>query len=81
VRELDVGEYGPSLSEARHRLLETVRDYVGHYIERWDFYRHLPDRAAQEPWVRRLSLTESDADLIDVLFEPVEAPEPAHAMA
>ncbi len=81
VRELDIGEWGTSLPETRDRLLETVRDYVRNYMERWDFYRHLPERAVQEPWVRRLSLTESDADLIDVLFEPVEAPEPAHAMA
>lgn len=81
VRELDIGECGASLPEARDRLLETVRDYVRHYMERWDFYRHLPDRAAQEPWVRRLSLTESDADLIGLLFEPVEAPEPTHGMA
>ena len=72
VRELNVGATGPDLRQARVRLLEVVRGYVADYVAQHDFYRHLPDLAAQEPFVRRLTLAEDDAELIAMLFGPRE---------
>ena len=71
VRELNIGDHGASLLEARSRLLEAVRAYVRHYHDNWDFYKHLPDKSVQEPYVHRLSLAESDEDLIDMFFGAV----------
>jgi hypothetical protein len=38
------------------------------YLQQVDFYRHLPDLAAREPHVLRLSLAGDDAELIRMLF-------------
>lgn len=73
LRELDIGEHGESLLETRGRLIEAVRGYVRHYLDHWALYRHLPEKAAQEPYVHRLSLAEGDDELNDMLFG---APEP-----
>ena len=40
-----------------------------HYFEQWDFYRHIPEMAAQEPYVYRLSLATDTAELIGMLFK------------
>jgi hypothetical protein len=45
-----------------------VRAYATDYIRHFDFYRHLPDRADQEPYVLRVSLAADDAELIGMLF-------------
>ena len=68
LRELNVAGSGPTLGEARRDLLAAVRSYVRDYLLQADFYRHLPDLAAQEPHVLRLSLAEDDAELIEMLF-------------
>ena len=68
LRELNVGGTARSLREARHGLLAAVRSYVQDYIQQFDFYRHLPDLAAQEPYVLRLSLAQDDAELVEMLF-------------
>lgn len=68
LRELDLGEYGPTLQDARKQLLDGVRSYVRHYFQSLDLYRHLPDKSAQEPYVYRLSLARDDAELIEMLF-------------
>ena len=68
VRELNIGEYGPTLLAARAQLVDGVRSYVRHYFQNWDFFRHLPDKAAQEPYVYRLSLAKDDDELIGLLF-------------
>ena len=73
VRELNVGATGPDLRQARTRLLEAIRAYVADYVAQHDFYRHLPDMATQEPFVRRLALAEDDAELISMLFGPTES--------
>lgn len=76
VRELNIGSHGATILEARARLLEEVRAYVRHYLDSWDFYRHLPDMAAQEPRITRLSLAESDEELIEMLFGAYDADPP-----
>ena len=45
-----------------------MRDYVRDYHQQFAFYRHLPDMAAKEPYVLRLSLAETEPDLLTVLF-------------
>ncbi len=68
LRELNVAGTGPSLRQARQDLLAAVRSYVRDYIDQFDFYRHLTDLAAQEPYVARLSLTQDNAELLSVFF-------------
>ncbi len=78
VRELNLGEYGSTLLAARDqlldsvrsyvRLLDSVRSYVRYYFQNWDLFRHLPDKAAQEPYVYRLNLAKDDDELIGLLF-------------
>ncbi|MHB0869009.1 MAG: hypothetical protein ACYC66_14495 [Chloroflexota bacterium] len=78
LKELNVGGTGRTLREARGDLLFAVRSYVRDYLEQFDFYRHLPDLAAQEPHVLRLSLAKDDAELVAMLFGP-EKPDEAAA--
>jgi hypothetical protein len=73
LRELDVGGSGDSLQAARADLLRAIRSYVRDYGEQFDFYRHLPDLARQEPHVLLLSLARDDAELIEMLFGSAEA--------
>lgn len=68
LRELNIGEYGATLTEARAALLDGVRSYVRYFYQRWDFFRHLRDKVAQEPYVYRLSLAKDDGELIAMLF-------------
>jgi hypothetical protein len=72
VRELNIAEDGDSLLDARRNLLDGVRSYVRHYITLWDMYKHMPDMRAQEPYIMRLSLAESDNELISMLFGPAQ---------
>ena len=79
LRELDIGGTGPTLQAARDDLLSAVWDYVRDYHQQFAFYRHLPDMAAKEPYVLRLSLALTEAELIAVLFgdeSPTPAPRP-----
>lgn len=73
--ELNIGEYGATLLDARGQLLDAVRSYVRYYFQNWDFFRHLPDRVAQEPYVYRLSLAKDDDELIEMLFGPATTAE------
>lgn len=75
--ELTIGASGPTLREARQALLAGVRAYVADYLQEFDFYRHLPDLARQEPHVLRLSLARDDDDLIEMLFAADPTPGPA----
>jgi len=70
IRELNIAEDGDSLLDARRNLLAGVRSYERHYFDMWDMYKHMPDMHAQEPYVVRLSLADTDEELIDMLFEP-----------
>lgn len=70
VRELNIAEDGDTLLDARRNLLAGVRSYVRHYFAMWDMYKHLPEMRAQEPYVVRLSMAESDNELIVMLFGP-----------
>ncbi len=68
ARELDVGGTGPTLKEARDDLISAVRSYARDYWQEFGFYRHLPELAAKEPYVLRLSLAETEEELLNVLF-------------
>lgn len=70
LNELNIGGTGQTLKEARQSLLSATRSYVQDYFAQVDFYRHLPEFAAQEPYVLRLSLAQNDAELIQMLFGP-----------
>jgi hypothetical protein len=71
IDELNLGEYGATLREARDALLSGVRSYVRHFWDQWDFYQHLRDKAEQYPYILRLSLALDDAELKGMLFVPV----------
>lgn len=73
--ELKLGANGQTLGEAREALLAAVRSYAREYLQDFAFYRHLPDRAAQEPYILRLTLAGDDAELIEMLFGAEVAPE------
>ena len=66
-RELDVGGNGPTLQAARSELLSAIGDYVRDYWQQFALYRHLPDMAAKEPYVLRLSLVETEPELLTLL--------------
>jgi len=72
---LNIAEDGDSLLDARHNLLTSVRSYVRHYFDMWEMYKHMPDMRAQEPYVVRLSLADTDEELITMLFEPPQGGE------
>jgi len=68
LQELEIGGYGATLRDARQQLLSAARAYVKDYLQQFDFFRHVPDKARQEPYVMRLSLAKDDGELIDMLF-------------
>ncbi len=80
IRELNIAEDGDSLLDARRNLLTGVRSYVRHYFDRWDMYKHMPDMRAQEPYMVRLSLADTDDELITMLFGPAQKREHAEAV-
>jgi hypothetical protein len=47
-----------------------VRSYISNYVDQFDLYRHLPDRASLEPYDLRLSRARDDCELIGMLFPP-----------
>jgi len=71
IDELNIGEYGETLLAARDALIASVRSYVRDYLDRYTFYRNFSDKAAQYPYVLRLSLAEDDAELRELLFAPM----------
>jgi hypothetical protein len=71
LRELDIGGHGATIREARTALLAAAKAYTTDYLRQFDFFRHLPDKAAQEPYVLRISLAKDDAELIQMLFPPI----------
>lgn len=81
LRELDIGGTGPSLKDARADLLSAVRSYVRDYWEQFALYRRLPDMSTKEPYVLRLSLSETEQDLGSVLFADAVAPTASHEPA
>src|SRR5262252_7986096 len=68
VRELNVGGTGPTPLAARADLVSAIRAHILDYWEQFDFYRHLPEMTAQEPYVLRLSLAQDNAELVELLF-------------
>ena len=74
LRELDIGGTGPSLKDARADLVSAVRSYVRDYWRQFALYRRLPDMSTKEPYVLRLSLADSEQDLVNVLFADAVVP-------
>jgi hypothetical protein len=68
VRELNIAEDGATLLQARQNLLDAVRSYVRHYFDMRALYRQIPEMRDQEPYVVRLSLAETDNELLHMLF-------------
>jgi hypothetical protein len=68
ARELNIGGTGATELAARADLVSSVKAHIVDYWQQFDFYRHLSDLAAQEPYVLRLSLAEDDAELYELLF-------------
>jgi len=77
LRELDIGGTGSTLKEARAELVSATCGYVRDYWRQFALYRHLPDMSAREPYVLRLSLADSEQEILDVLFGGTSAPDPA----
>ncbi len=71
IDELNIGEYGETLSEARDALLGAVRSYVCDYLDWYVFYRNFRDKVGQYPYILRLSLVRDDAELRRLLFAPM----------
>ena len=49
IDELNIGEYGETLSEARDALLGAVRSYVCDYLDWYVFYRNFRDKVGAVP--------------------------------
>lgn len=81
LRELDIGGTGSTLKEARAELLSAVCSYVRDYWQQFALYRHLPTMAAQEPYILRLSLADTEQDLIDTVFGDAVASAPTRELA
>ena len=77
LRELDVGGSGASLKEARDQLVSAACSYARDYWQQFGLYRRLPDMSAKEPYVLRLSLAETQLELLDVLFGGDSSPDPS----
>lgn len=81
IPELGVGESGATIRKARQALTAAVRAYVQHYWDRYDAWRHIPDKSAQWPYILRLSLARDDRELLSMVLEatprPDATPEPA----
>jgi Antitoxin of toxin-antitoxin, RelE / RelB, TA system len=77
LRELDIGGTGSTLKEARAELVSATYSYVRDYWQQFGLYRHLPDMSAKEPYVLRLSLADTEQELLDVLFGGISAPDPS----
>jgi hypothetical protein len=75
VPELGIGESGPSIKSARAALVASVRAYVQHYWDRYAAWQHIPEKAAQWPYVLRLSLAQSDDEIAALLLESVPRPD------
>ncbi|TME90956.1 MAG: hypothetical protein E6I52_27060 [Chloroflexi bacterium] len=79
LRELDIGATAPTLQAARRELLSVIVDYVRDYWQQFALYRHLADMAAKEPYVLRLSLAQTESELMALLFgadPPTQTPTP-----
>lgn len=68
LRELNLTGGGASLREAREDLVSAVRSYLNHYRQESEWYRHVPEKVAQEPYVLMLSLARDDDDISRMLF-------------
>lgn len=81
IPELEAGESGATIKEARKALVAAVRAYVLHYWDRYEAWQHIPAKEAQWPYVMRLSLAHDDQELLSMLLEgvprPAMTPDPA----
>lgn len=68
ARELSVAGTGPTSAAARADLVSSLNAHILDYWQHFDFYRHLPELAAQEPYVLRLSLSQGEDELDELLF-------------
>ncbi len=75
LRELDIGGTGPTLKDARNDLIFSASSYVRDYWQNFGLYRRLPDMSAKEAYVLRLSLAETEQDMLDTLFAPAPTAE------
>jgi len=76
--ELAVGESGASVKAARTALVQAVRAYIQHYWSRYTAWQHIPEKAAQWPYVLRLSLVQTDEEIAALLLESVPRPNETH---
>lgn len=67
-RELNLASTGPTLKDARQRLLAMSRAYCQDYFDHFVADRTVPELAAQEPYVLRLSLAHDDRERLAMLF-------------
>src|SRR3954454_12398022 len=72
IEELALGEHGATLREARDALLASVRSSATRFLQKWDFYRHVPDQAARYFYYVRATLA-TDSQLKQMLFTPQPA--------
>ena len=72
VKELKLGASGPTVYDARQRLLEQVRFFVADYLDNINLNLRLPEMADLLPRVLRLSLAVSDTELLEMLLGPDE---------
>jgi len=75
IPELNVGESGKTIKEARGALVDAVWAYVQQYWKRYDAWQHIPDKSAQRPYVLRLSLAHDDQEFLAMLIESVPRPD------
>jgi hypothetical protein len=73
IRELEIGESGPTIRDARTKLLRVARAYAADYLNHLAVYRHFPDLAPREPYVMRVALTRDDRELREALLGAADA--------
>ncbi len=75
IEELRAAAYGETFAAAREAATDEAIAYVQHLLREWPRLRHT-DRAADLPYVARLSLAESREEFQILLFSRLADPVP-----
>lgn len=73
IEELRATAYGETFAAAREAATDEAIAVVGHLLREWPRLRHT-DRAADLPYVARLSLAGTREEFRDLLFSRLETP-------
>ena len=75
IEELRATAHGQTFTAACEAAADEAADHVRHFLREWPRYKHT-DRAKDLPYVARLALAESRAELQELLFSRSQTPIP-----